>query len=113
MTDSDCGFTCRIRLNPEHIIYKAHFPEKPITPGVCILQIVQVLMELKTGRKMYLSKAANIKYLAVLSPTDNPEVSYGITVPASGGNECKIQVIVSNEQQTFAKLSLTFVYERI
>ena len=28
-----------IRLNPEHFIYKAHFPGEPITPGVCIMQI--------------------------------------------------------------------------
>ena len=29
-----------LRLNPDHPIYHAHFPGNPITPGVCIVQIV-------------------------------------------------------------------------
>ena len=32
------GETVRIQLHPEHVIYQAHFPGSPITPGVCIIQ---------------------------------------------------------------------------
>ena len=38
-----CDFT--IELNPQHFIYKAHFPGEPITPGVCIMQIAKELLE--------------------------------------------------------------------
>ena len=34
-----------IKLDPEHFIYKAHFPGEPITPGVCIMQIAKELLE--------------------------------------------------------------------
>lgn len=34
----------RLRLNPEHFIYQAHFPGEPVTPGVCILQIGKELL---------------------------------------------------------------------
>ncbi len=30
----------QIELNPEHYIYKAHFPGNPITPGVCIIKMI-------------------------------------------------------------------------
>ena len=33
----------KVILNPDHLIYKAHFPGQPVTPGVCILQIIQEL----------------------------------------------------------------------
>ena len=33
------AMTADIRLLPDNVIYKAHFPEKPITPGVCIVQM--------------------------------------------------------------------------
>ena len=29
----------KVRLNASHVIYKAHFPGMPITPGVCIIQM--------------------------------------------------------------------------
>ena len=38
------GAVYTLRLNPDHVIYKAHFPGEPITPGVCILQIGQELL---------------------------------------------------------------------
>ena len=28
-----------LELVPDCLIYRAHFPEQPITPGVCIIQI--------------------------------------------------------------------------
>ena len=34
----------RIRLNPAHEIYRAHFPGQPITPGVCQIQLVTELL---------------------------------------------------------------------
>ena len=36
-TRSETGHVYSIELDPEHFIYKAHFPGEPITPGVCIL----------------------------------------------------------------------------
>ena len=38
ITDTENGFTAVLRCNPEHLIYQAHFPGNPITPGACLLQ---------------------------------------------------------------------------
>ena len=39
-------FTSTIRLNPHHEIFIGHFPDHPITAGVCMMQIVKELMEI-------------------------------------------------------------------
>jgi 3-hydroxyacyl-[acyl-carrier-protein] dehydratase len=39
--DGMMNFT--VRLNANHFIYAAHFPENPVTPGVCITQIAKEL----------------------------------------------------------------------
>ena len=39
------SFIYTIELNPQHFIYKAHFPTEPITPGVCIVQIAKELLD--------------------------------------------------------------------
>ena len=43
-TRSETGHVFSIELDPEHFIYKAHFPGEPITPGVCIMQIAKELL---------------------------------------------------------------------
>lgn len=59
-----------VRLIPESPIYKAHFPEYPITPGVTLLQIALELM----GKKLVGAK--DIKFVAPVLPGDGTEVRF-------------------------------------
>ncbi|MBS1934927.1 MAG: hydroxymyristoyl-ACP dehydratase, partial [Bacteroidetes bacterium] len=34
-----------LELNPAHDIFKGHFPETPVVPGVCMLQMLKEVME--------------------------------------------------------------------
>ena len=36
-------YLCTLTLNAEHPIFKGHFPNNPVTPGVCMMQIVKNL----------------------------------------------------------------------
>ena len=51
-------------LNAEHTIYQAHFPNEPITPGVCILQILKELLEEHTGKQYEITKVISHLYTA-------------------------------------------------
>lgn len=59
-----------VRLLPESPIYKAHFPEYPITPGVTLLQISLELM----GK--ILVGAKEIKFVAPVLPGDGTEIRF-------------------------------------
>ena len=59
-----------VRLLPESPIYKAHFPEYPITAGVTLLQIALELM----GKKLVGAK--EIKFVAPVLPGDGIEVRF-------------------------------------
>ena len=65
-------------LNAGHTIYQAHFPNEPITPGVCILQILRELLEEHTGKQYEITKVKNVKYLSILSPVKTPQVTFVI-----------------------------------
>ena len=41
---SDDGRQMVLRLNAAHPIYQLHFPNHPITPGVCLVQMALELM---------------------------------------------------------------------
>ena len=111
ITDTDDGFEALVRCNPEHPVYKAHFPGNPITPGACLLQTAGALMQQKMGRPLFLKSSKNIKYLSILIPSEGKEVQFGFLRVAEGETECKAQVVITDESTVYTKMSLTFSYE--
>ncbi len=104
------GIFYQILLDKNHFIYKAHFPNEPITPGVCIIQIAKELLEDYLHEEYEISYIKNIKFLSVLSPLSTPSVAYvfdKITILLET-NECKTQVQVQQDNVLFAKLSIIF-----
>ena len=43
-TDQDGIITSSITLNLNHPIYKGHFPQQPVVPGVCMMQMMAELV---------------------------------------------------------------------
>ncbi len=71
----DHSLACRIVFNAGHDIFKGHFPQQPVVPGVCMMQIVKELLEEQTGRKLVLRQALQVKFLQLILPETEPEVT--------------------------------------
>lgn len=99
----------KIRLNPDHLIYRAHFPTEPVTPGVCILQIAQEILGDIIGSTVSLLKIKNAKFTAVMSPIADSEVVIKFNKITSDENLVSTQCCLFNhdESVTYAKLSFT------
>lgn len=71
-----------IELNQTHAIYSGHFPDQPIVPGVCQIQIVKEILEDLMGKKLKMITGDNIKFMGMiipnLSPIVNIDVNYQI-----------------------------------
>ena len=61
-------YLCTLTLNAEHPIFKGHFPNNPVTPGVCMMQIVKNLTEQITGHQLQLTQMLNVKFTALINP---------------------------------------------
>ena len=64
-----------ITFCPDHIIYQAHFPGQPVTPGVCILQIISELLEMHLDAPLCLTMVKNMKFVKPISPIDDGAVT--------------------------------------
>jgi 3-hydroxyacyl-[acyl-carrier-protein] dehydratase len=64
-----------IELNVDHAIYKGHFPQQPIVPGVCQVQIIKELLEGLMGKKLQMTHGDNIKFTGMIIPTQSPVVN--------------------------------------
>jgi 3-hydroxyacyl-[acyl-carrier-protein] dehydratase len=60
--------TATLRLNAAHPIFKGHFPDRPVLPGACQLQMIRELLSRITAKTYRLQKAAAIKFLAPIDP---------------------------------------------
>ena len=58
-------------INADHKIFEGHFPNQPVVPGVCMMQMVKEILEQVLGKKTNLVKAADMKFLAVINPQVN------------------------------------------
>jgi 3-hydroxyacyl-[acyl-carrier-protein] dehydratase len=82
--------TAHITINKDHEIFKGHFPGNPVTPGVCMMQIIKELTEEVVGKKLMMQSSSNIKFMAIINPEKNPnlELSMDIT-PTDDGYKVK------------------------
>lgn len=111
ITETADGFEAVVRCNPDHAVFKAHFPGNPITPGACMLQEAGVLMQERTGRPLFLKMSKNIKYLSLLVPAEGKEVKFIFSRVLESETECKTQVVIADENNVYTKMSLTYSYE--
>ena len=102
--------TFELALQPDCTIYKAHFPERAITPGVCIIQTATELLDALTGSAHELTGVANAKYLAVIDPAETPQVTYIFKKiqPDEQSGTLKVAVEVRHGDTAYTKLSLIY-----
>jgi len=99
----------RVKIRPEWPIYKAHFPGHPITPGVCIVQMVQELLQKLLQRDLQLSEAKNVKYLAIISPEEMSDLTITFSkMEERPDGGLKVQAQVASGDTLCTKLSATF-----
>lgn len=95
-----------VRLDPEHFIYKAHFPGEPITPGVCILQIASELLSLSLGKDVEVRCVRNVKFLQVLVPDKDTCVTFTLHTADEPDDSLRSHITVSANAGTIAKISI-------
>ena len=85
------------------MIYQAHFPSNPITPGACIIQIAQELYEQSCGHSVEILEVKNAKFLKALIPV--PDNRYHYSFRNLSDND-RLQIVVSDDDSIYAKFSL-------
>lgn len=79
LTQNENSMQASICINPAHDIFKGHFPNQPVVPGVCMVQIVKELMEQATGKSLLFSKGSQLKFLRLLVPAAEESVQVNIS----------------------------------
>ena len=62
------NFVTKISIEKTHPLYAGHFPDRPVTPGVILMQLFKEEAERRTGKSLALINATNVKFMAVVDP---------------------------------------------
>ena len=66
--------TAKITINKDHEVFKGHFPGNPVTPGVCMMQIIKELTEQIVDKKLFMESSSNVKFMAIINPEKTPDL---------------------------------------
>lgn len=105
-TSCDGTYNCKVKMNPQHGLYKVHFPGNPVTPGVCLVQMATEILERKYNKKFLLSEAVNIKFRKTVVPEDEPTFVFNKVVFED--DLLKTSVTIEDNENQFVKMSLIY-----
>ena len=104
--------TYNLKLNRDHFIFRCHFPEQPIVPGVCIVQMLAELLSGCAGRKLYVKEMRRVKFVGPVYPDRTSELSYRVTSYNDDGQNVSASAVLTpraDAQNVLCKLSLVLV----
>ena len=97
-----------VALNPDHPVYKGHFPGNPVVPGICQVQIIKELVSLILQKEVFLFRSDNIKFLSMMVPSQITSLTIHIDIRKSEQDQWVVNAIISNDQQVFIKFKGVF-----
>ncbi len=86
-----------IELNAAHEIFKGHFPDFPLLPGVVQIELLKDLLERSIGETLELKEAKNIKYLGMIDPKEQQQLKVNIAWTTEAGIKIKAQILSTIE----------------
>jgi len=104
----DQRYIAKITLNKDHDIFKGHFPDNPVTPGVCMIQIIKELTEGIVEKPLFMHKASNVKFMALINPEINPDLKLELDISGSGESEYKVKNVSYFDDTVALKLVSTY-----
>jgi len=100
-----------LEINADHSIFEGHFPQSPVVPGVCMMQMVKELLEDFTGKRLRLAKADHLKFLNVINPRENKLLDVNILIISNSLQDIQVTATFSHQSITFFKFKGGFVLE--
>jgi 3-hydroxyacyl-[acyl-carrier-protein] dehydratase len=93
-----------LKVNKDHEIYKGHFPGRPVTPGVVLMQLFKEEAERIFDKDLQLVRADNVKFTAVFDPNLDEELILESELTETG-EFIKLKGIAKNKDGIILKIS--------
>jgi 3-hydroxyacyl-[acyl-carrier-protein] dehydratase len=100
---SESGTVYRLHLAVSHPVFRAHFAGNPVVPGAFIAQMIKELAAASAGAAYVISSIRNMKFLRVISPLENPEISVRLVSTPPEGGHVSVSALIYDGDAVFSK----------
>ncbi len=104
----DTKIVATISLNVTHSVFKGHFEQMPVVPGVFQTQVIKELLQQHIQRNLQLLTGDNIKFMGMILPDKHPKVQLEISY-RNDENKYITEAKLFYENTTFTKFKGTFI----
>lgn len=108
LSSSKNAYVAAVHLNPVHPIFVGHFPDNPVAPGVCMMQILKELVEEVEQKSLFLAHASNVKFTALINPNENPFLQFAFEVLHEKKEQVKVKNTTTFGDTVALKLTNTY-----
>ncbi|KIA98069.1 3-hydroxyacyl-ACP dehydratase [Flavobacterium sp. KMS] len=102
---NDSKYDAVILVNDKHDVFKGHFPDNPIMPGVCMIQIIKELSETITKSNLMMQTLSNVKFMALINPEVTPELRLELDITTTEDGLVKVKNTTYFNETVALKLS--------
>lgn len=107
VTANDAVYLCE--LKPDCDVYNGHFPGKPVSPGVCNIEMIRECAEMLVGCDLKIDTIKQCRFTAVASPAVCPKVDVKVSVAQiEGTNSYNVVASISDAERPYMELKGTF-----
>ena len=99
-------------INASHKIFNGHFPGQPVVPGVYMLQMVKEMMEQVTAKKTNLIKSSEMKFLAIIDPSQNNNINATLKYTIDGNQNLVVSAVLFKDELTHFKFKGLFSFQK-
>lgn len=94
-----------LSLLPQADVYRGHFPQKPVCPGVCNIETIRECAEMLTGRDLAITTIRQCRLTAVASPQTCPLVDVTVQVARVEGTDTyNVIAKITDKETTYMEL---------
>ena len=98
-------------INKAHKIFEGHFPGQPVVPGVCMMQMIKELVEEIMQKKTDLIKAHDMKFLAVIDPSQHNTIQTTLKYSLEEDGTMIVTATLSREELVHFKFKGQFGFQ--
>jgi 3-hydroxyacyl-[acyl-carrier-protein] dehydratase len=108
---SETEIWAELRINANHKIFEGHFPNQPVVPGVCMMQMIKEILEQVIGKETNLVQAADMKFLAVINPLENNLIHASIKYSTDENSAVNVVASLFKDELVHFKFKGQFVFQ--
>ncbi len=92
-----------VLLNPQHAIFKGHFPQTPVLPGVCQIQLCTEILNAVLQKNYQITNVLSVKFLSFVNPEENADLAVQLDF-SEAENGLSLNASIHKENVIFLKL---------